>query len=71
MIKTSYDPEADVMAIKFATPDAEYDGSEEVSPGIMLHIDTKGRVMGIEVEAVSLRMAGTFATHGKAKAAAE
>jgi uncharacterized protein YuzE len=69
MIKTSYDPEADVMAVKFGARDAEYDGSEEVSPGIILHIDTKGRVMGIEIEAVSLRTAGTFG--GKVKAAAE
>jgi uncharacterized protein YuzE len=69
MINTSYDPEADVMSIKFGARDAEYDGSEEVSPGIMLHIDTKGGVMGIEIEAVALRMAGTFG--GKVKAVAE
>jgi uncharacterized protein YuzE len=68
MIKTSYDPEADVMEIEFGARGAVYDGSQEVSPGIMLHVDTEGRAMGIEVEAVSLRMAGNYG--GKVKAAA-
>jgi uncharacterized protein YuzE len=68
MIKTSYDPEADIVAIQFGARDAVYDSSAEVSPGIMLEFDTEGRVIGIEIEAVSLRMAGTYG--GKAKAAA-
>jgi uncharacterized protein YuzE len=69
MIKTSYDPEADVMEIEFGAKGAVYDGSQEASPGIMLHVDTEGRVIGIEIEAVSLRMAGNYG--GKVKAAAE
>jgi uncharacterized protein YuzE len=69
MIKTSYDPEADVMEIEFGVKGAVYDGSQDVSPGIMLHVDTEGRVIGIEIEAVSLRMAGNY--RGEVKAAAE
>jgi uncharacterized protein YuzE len=69
MIKTSYDPEADVIEVEFAAKGTVYDGSQEVSPGIMLHVDTEGRVIGVEIEAVSLRMAGNY--RGKVKAAAE
>jgi hypothetical protein len=35
----------------------------------MLHVDIEGRVIGVEIEAVSLRMAGNYG--GKVKAAAE
>jgi uncharacterized protein YuzE len=69
MIRTTYDPEADVMNVQFGAQEAVYDGSEEVSPGIMLHVDTEGRVIGIEIEAVSLRMAGTYRVQAKAEAA--
>ena len=55
--------EADVFVIA--------DGSQEVSPGIMLHLDTEGRVTGIEIEAVSLRLAGTYGVPVKQDAAAE
>jgi hypothetical protein len=41
MIKTSYDPEADVIQIDFGAKGAVYDDSDEVSPGIMLHVDTR------------------------------
>ena len=68
MIKTTYDPEADVAEISFGAKDAVYDGSQEVSPGIMLQLDTEGRVIGIEIEAVSLRMAGTYGAPAKAAA---
>jgi uncharacterized protein YuzE len=70
MIQTSYDPEADVAEINFGAKDAVYDGSQEVSPGIMLHLDTEGRVIGVEIEAVSLRMAGAYRVQpAKAEAA--
>ena len=71
MIKTTYDPEADVAEISFGAKDAVYDGSQEVSPGIMLHLDTEGRVTGIEIEAVSPRLAGTYGVPVKQDAAAE
>jgi uncharacterized protein YuzE len=67
MIRTTYDPEADVAGIHFGAQGAVYDGSEEVSPGIMLHVDTEGRVIGIEIEAVSLRMAGTYGAKAPAR----
>ncbi len=71
MIRTTYDPEADIAQVSFGTTDAVYDGSEEVSPGIMLHVDTEGRVIGIEIEieAVSVRMAGTYKIARKPAAA--
>ncbi len=58
-----------IAQVSFGTTDAVYDGSEEVSPGIMLHVDTEGRVIGIEIEAVSLRMAGTYQIARKPAAA--
>ena len=67
MLEIRHDPEADVMNVQFGAQGAVYDGSEEVSPGIMLHVDTEGRVIGIEIEAVSLRMAGTYGANAPAK----
>jgi uncharacterized protein YuzE len=71
MIETSFDPEADVAQIRFGAQGAVYDGSVEVSPGILLHYDTEGRVTGIEIEAISSRMAGTYREQPEAKEAAE
>jgi len=51
--KVTYDPEADAIGIYFkpedAEEDAEYDGSEEVAPGVTLDFDTQGRVIGVEI----------------------
>lgn len=60
MIKQTFDPEADIMQITFAAGDAIADEAEEIAPGIVLHYDTEGRVMAIEIEAISLRLAGTY-----------
>ena len=69
MIKTTCDPEADVAEISFGAKGAVYDGSQEAAP--VLHIDTEGRVIGVEIEAVSLRMAGTYGVPVKQDTAAE
>ena len=57
MIRTSYDPEADILAIRFAPP-GHYVESEEVAPGVVLDFDKAGRVIGVEVQDVRERMAG-------------
>ena len=69
MIKTTCDPEADVAEISFGAKGAVYDGSQEAA--LVLHIDTEGRVIGVEIEAVSLRMAGTYGVPVKQDTAAE
>jgi uncharacterized protein YuzE len=68
MIQTSYDPEADVLHVKFGSDDAKYDGSDEVAPGVFLEFDAAGTLTGIEV--ISVRLRGT-ATEALKRAAAE
>jgi hypothetical protein len=58
VIKTMFDPEADILHVMFEAPGAIYAASEEVFPGVNFAFDTAGRLMSIEVEAVSLRIAG-------------
>jgi uncharacterized protein YuzE len=55
MIQTNYDPEADVLHVKFGPDGAKYDGSEEVAPGVFLEFDAAGNAIGIEVISVRLR----------------
>ncbi len=64
MIRSSYDPEADVLHVKFGPEGAEYDGAEEVAPGVFVEFDIGGNAIGVEVLSVRLRSA-------PAKAAAE
>ena len=35
MIRTNYDPEADVFLVEFGPESAKYDSSEEVAPGVV------------------------------------
>ncbi len=55
MIRSSYDPKADVLHVKFGPEDAEYDGAEEVAPGVFVEFDRGGNVIGVEVLSVKLR----------------
>ncbi len=64
MIRTSYDPEADVLHVGFGATEAKYDGAEEVAPGVFVEFDKDGNAIGIEVLSVSLSSAGTY---GKSK----
>lgn len=71
MITTTYDQEADILHVAFEAPGAVYDASEEVSPGVNFAFDTAGRLMSIEVEAVSLRMTGKLSREMTTENAAE
>ena len=64
MIRTNYDPEADVLHVAFGPEGVRSDTSEEVAPGVFVEFDTGGNAIGVEVLSVSLRS-------GPAKAAAE
>ena len=64
MIRSSYDPEADVLHVKFGPEGAEYDAAQEVAPGVFVEFDRAGNPIGVEVLDVKLRST-------PAKAAAE
>lgn len=49
MIETRYDPEADVLRVRFAPAGATYDNAQEVAPGVYVEFDTEGRPMGVEI----------------------
>ena len=49
MIRTDYDPEADVLHVKFGPAGAHYDSAEEVAPGVFVEYDSEGRPIGVEV----------------------
>ena len=57
MIQTTYDPEADVLNVKFGPPGAQSDGHQEVAPGVYVEYDRAGNVIGLEVTSVHLRQA--------------
>ena len=49
MIRTTYDPEADAMFIRFGAAGVISTRTKEVSPGVMLDFDEAGTLIGIEV----------------------
>lgn len=55
MIRTSYDPEADVLYVSFGPSGARPDTSEEVAPGVFLEFDMNGNPIGVEVISVRRR----------------
>ncbi len=57
MIRTNYDPEADVLHVRFGPEDAKYDGAEEVAPGVFVEFDAAGNPIGVEVISVRGRAA--------------
>jgi uncharacterized protein YuzE len=46
-MKTLYDPEADALYVRFA--DTKIVESEAVAPGIVLDLDSDGRIVALEV----------------------
>jgi uncharacterized protein YuzE len=59
MIRTTYDPAADVLNVQFGPADAESDGHQEVAPGVYVEFDRAGNVIGLEVTSVHLRQAAS------------
>jgi uncharacterized protein YuzE len=49
MIRTTYDPEADAMFIRFAADGVTSVRTEEIAPGVMVDFDQSGVLIGIEV----------------------
>jgi uncharacterized protein YuzE len=68
MIRTSYNPEADVLHVGFGPTGVGYDGATEVAPGVFVEFDTDGNAIGVEVLSVKLRAAGIYGQHAKAAA---
>ncbi|MBV8737415.1 MAG: DUF2283 domain-containing protein [Alphaproteobacteria bacterium] len=55
MIRTNYDPEADVLHVAFGPPGVRSDTSEEVAPGVFVEFDPSGNPIAIEVISVRRR----------------
>jgi uncharacterized protein YuzE len=66
VIRTNYDPEADILHVGFGRPDARSDMSEDVAPGVRVEFDADGNPIGIEI--TSIRRRGTV--HEAPRAAA-
>jgi uncharacterized protein YuzE len=60
MIQTSYDPEADVLRLRFGPEAASYVGATEVAPGVFVEFDAEGNAINVEVLSVKLRAAGAY-----------
>lgn len=68
MIRTTYDPEADVLNIQFGPAEATRDGHQEVAPGVYVEFDAAGNPIGVEITSVRLQQTVPATS---AKAAAE
>jgi uncharacterized protein YuzE len=66
MAAVSFDPDADALMIRFDTA-AAVEG-EEVHPGVILHFDDAGRIVGIEVLHASETLSPGALSHLKAAA---
>ncbi len=55
MIRTNYDPEADLLHVAFGPEGARSDSSEEVAPGVFVEFDLDGQPIGVEVLSVCRR----------------
>ncbi len=58
MIRTNYDPQADVLHIAFGPEGGISDTSEEVAPGVFVEYGLDGQPIGVEIISVQ-RRAGT------------
>jgi uncharacterized protein YuzE len=57
MIRTNYDPEADVLQVAFGPETAQYDNAQEVAPSVFVEFDAEGDPIGVEVISVRRRAA--------------
>jgi len=67
VIQTNYDPEADVLHVRFGPEGARYDGAEEVAPGVFIEFDSGGNPIGVEVTSARMRAITTPATSAAAE----
>ena len=67
MIRTNYDPEADVLHVAFGPEGVRSDTSEEVAPGVFVEFDPNGNPIGIEVISVRRRSGETTRLRAAAK----
>ena len=67
MIRTDYDPEADLLHVTFGPPGVRSDTSEEVAPGVFVEFDPNGNPIGIEVISVRRRSGGIAPMQAAAK----
>jgi uncharacterized protein YuzE len=68
LIQTTYDPEADLLRLRFGPEAAAYDGATEVAPGVFVEFDADGNAIGIEILSVKLRASGAYGQPAKAAA---
>ena len=55
MIRTNYNPEADVLNVAFGPQGIRSDASEEVAPGVFVEFDPDGNPIGIDIISVRRR----------------
>ena len=55
LIRTNYDPEADVRHVGFGPEDARSDTAAEVAPGVYVELDPDGVPIGTEVTSARAR----------------
>jgi uncharacterized protein YuzE len=67
VIRTNYDPEADVLHVAFGPEGVRSDISEEVAPGVFVEFDPNGNPIGIEVISVRRRSGEIASVHTAAK----
>nr|WP_294507405.1 DUF2283 domain-containing protein [uncultured Rhodopila sp.] len=67
MIRTSYDPEADALFVRFAADGVMSVRTEEVAPGVMLDFDAAGNAISLEVLDVRARSAEVQTTAAAAE----
>lgn len=61
MIRTTYDPEPDVLNVQFGPAAAVSDGHQEVAPGVYVEFDRDRQPIGVEITSVRRRQAGELA----------
>lgn len=55
MIRTNYDPEADVLHVAFGPEGKMSETSEEVAPGVYVEFDAEGHPVGVEITSIRSR----------------
>jgi uncharacterized protein YuzE len=67
VVRTNYDPEADVLHVAFGPQGVRSDTSEELAPGVFLEFDSEGNPISIEVISVRRRSGEAMSLPAAAK----